>query len=125
MRRAFVIVMDACGVGALPDAAAYGDDPAARFTPKGEDLRDALLLARMQKAAAILQFKLEGQTTRRNPHFELEHRNLLHRIDPKVPLEDQLGELVLLQQEGKIRHIGLSEVSVSQIEAARERSREL
>ncbi len=43
----------------------------------------------------------------------------LHRIDAKVPLEDQLGELVLLQQEGKIRHIGLSEVSVEQIEQCR------
>jgi fructose-1,6-bisphosphatase-3 len=61
---------------------AYGDDPAERFRAKGEDLRDPLLLARMQKAIAILQFKLEGQTTRRNPHFDLEHRNLLHRIDP-------------------------------------------
>jgi pyridoxine 4-dehydrogenase len=43
----------------------------------------------------------------------------LHRIDPTVALEDQIGELVLLQQEGKIRHIGLSEVSVDEIEAAR------
>ncbi|MFG1757612.1 aldo/keto reductase [Micromonospora echinofusca] len=43
----------------------------------------------------------------------------LHRIDPQVPLADQLGELALLKQEGKIRHIGLSEVSVEQIEAAR------
>jgi len=42
----------------------------------------------------------------------------LHRIDTKFPLEDQLGELVALQQEGKIRHIGLSEVSVEQLEAA-------
>jgi fructose-1,6-bisphosphatase-3 len=62
--------------------AAYGDDPCTLFAPKGEDLRDAQLLAQMQKAMAILQFKLEGQVTRRNPHFELEHRNLLHRIDP-------------------------------------------
>jgi fructose-1,6-bisphosphatase-3 len=60
---------------------AYGDDPAERFRPKGEDLRDPLLLARMQKAIAIIQFKVEGQTTRRNPSFDLEHRNLLHRID--------------------------------------------
>ncbi|MFF4812143.1 aldo/keto reductase [Micromonospora chersina] len=43
----------------------------------------------------------------------------LHRIDEKVPLEDQLGELALLKQEGKVRHIGLSEVTVGQIEAAR------
>jgi aryl-alcohol dehydrogenase-like predicted oxidoreductase len=43
----------------------------------------------------------------------------LHRIDPQVPLEDQLGELRDLQQEGKIGAIGLSEVSVEQIERAR------
>ena len=43
----------------------------------------------------------------------------LHRIDSAVPLEDQLGTLGLLQQEGKIRWIGLSEVSVADIERAR------
>jgi pyridoxine 4-dehydrogenase len=41
----------------------------------------------------------------------------LHRIDPKVSLEDQIGVLVAMQNEGKIRHIGLSEVSVEQIKA--------
>ena len=41
---------------------AYGDDPAERFRAKGEDLRDPLLLARMQKAIAIIQFKLDAQT---------------------------------------------------------------
>ncbi|MGG7466153.1 aldo/keto reductase [Plantibacter sp. YIM 135347] len=44
----------------------------------------------------------------------------LHRIDPKVPLADQVGELKLLQDEGKIRHIGLSEVSVDELVAAGE-----
>jgi pyridoxine 4-dehydrogenase len=55
-------------------------------------------------------------------HLGLERIGLyqLHRIDRKVPLADQLGELVALQQEGKIAHIGLSEVSVEDIEAARE-----
>ncbi|MGB3356701.1 MAG: aldo/keto reductase [Mycobacterium sp.] len=43
----------------------------------------------------------------------------LHRIDTKFPAEDQIGELVALQQEGKIRHIGLSEVSAEQLTAAR------
>ncbi|HKV20614.1 MAG TPA: aldo/keto reductase [Mycobacterium sp.] len=42
----------------------------------------------------------------------------LHRIDDKFPLEDQIGELAALQQEGKIRHIGLSEVDVDQLSAA-------
>ena len=39
----------------------------------------------------------------------------LHRIDGEVPVEDQVGELEELQDEGKIRHIGLSEVSVDQL----------
>jgi pyridoxine 4-dehydrogenase len=42
----------------------------------------------------------------------------LHRIDDKFSAEDQIGELVKLQQEGKIRHIGLSEVDTDQLEAA-------
>jgi pyridoxine 4-dehydrogenase len=42
----------------------------------------------------------------------------LHRIDPKVPAEEQLGTLKDLQAQGKIRHIGLSEVSVRQIRDA-------
>ncbi len=44
----------------------------------------------------------------------------LHRIDPKVPAADQLGVLKELQAQGKIRHIGLSEVNVRQIQHARE-----
>ena len=43
----------------------------------------------------------------------------LHRIDPKVPAEDQLGALRDLQAQGKVKHIGLSEVSVRQIQHAR------
>ena len=42
----------------------------------------------------------------------------LHRIDPQVPVEVSLGELKKMQQEGKSRHIGLSEVSVQEIERA-------
>lgn len=43
----------------------------------------------------------------------------LHRIDPQVPAEESLAELAALQREGKIRHIGLSQVTVAQIEQAR------
>jgi len=43
----------------------------------------------------------------------------LHRIDPKVPMEDSLGALKEAQSAGKIRHIGLSEVSPEQVERAR------
>lgn len=53
-------------------------------------------------------------------HLGLERIDLLqlHRIDPKVPIADQVGELALLQREGKIRHIGLSEVTVDQLNEA-------
>lgn len=43
----------------------------------------------------------------------------LHRIDAKFPAEDQIGELAALRDEGKIRHIGLSEVTSGQLAAAR------
>ncbi len=42
----------------------------------------------------------------------------LHRIDPKVPIEESLGELKKMREEGKIRHIGLSETSVTEIRQA-------
>ncbi len=44
----------------------------------------------------------------------------LHRIDPQVPAEESFGVLAELRDEGKIRHVGLSEVSVEEIQQARE-----
>lgn len=44
----------------------------------------------------------------------------LHRIDPKVPVADSLGVLVELQKAGKIRHIGVSQVSLAEYDACRE-----
>lgn len=44
----------------------------------------------------------------------------LHRVDPKVAFEDQIGALKELRDEGKVRHLGLSEVDVEQLRAARE-----
>jgi pyridoxine 4-dehydrogenase len=54
-------------------------------------------------------------------HLKLERLDLwqLHRIDPKTPVEESLGAAKRLQEQGKIRHIGLSEVSVPEIEKAR------
>jgi aryl-alcohol dehydrogenase-like predicted oxidoreductase len=43
----------------------------------------------------------------------------LHRIDPQVPVADQVGELAEMRREGKIAHIGLSEVSIAEIVEAR------
>jgi pyridoxine 4-dehydrogenase len=55
-------------------------------------------------------------------HLGLEQIPLfqLHRIDSKVPFADQIGELKLLQDEGKIAHIGLSEVSVDELREAQQ-----
>jgi pyridoxine 4-dehydrogenase len=55
-------------------------------------------------------------------HLKVEQIDLiqLHRIDAEVPLADQLGAFKELQDQGKVRHIGVSEVSVEQLEAARE-----
>lgn len=64
--------------------AVYADDPADRFDVKGEGLRDSRLMARMQKAMAVIQFKLEGQLSRRRPEYGMEGRQLLHRIDPRA-----------------------------------------
>ncbi|HWE68586.1 MAG TPA: aldo/keto reductase [Acidimicrobiales bacterium] len=67
---------------------------------------------------------LRQQTELSLRHLGLERIDLfqLHRIDPKVPLADQVGELSLLQSEGKIRHIGLSEVSVNELKEAQKTS---
>jgi pyridoxine 4-dehydrogenase len=55
-------------------------------------------------------------------HLGLERIELhqLHRIDPNVPLAEQIGELKALQDEGKIHHIGLSEVGIKELEEARQ-----
>ncbi len=64
-----------------------------------------------------LREELEGSLRR----LRLERIDLyqLHRIDPDVPADEQFGALLEFQREGKIRHIGLSETTVEQIEAAR------
>ncbi len=55
-------------------------------------------------------------------HLKVQRIDLyqLHRIDPKVPVEESLGVLGRLQKQGKIRHIGLSEVSVEQLKQAQQ-----
>ena len=60
----------------------YRDDPAECFFPQRDsDFLDEQLVARMHKAAAILEFKLAGAMMARHPEWELEDRRLLHRID--------------------------------------------
>ena len=65
-----------------------------------------------------LREQLEGSLKRlRRDHIDLYQ---LHRIDPKVPAEEQFAALCEFRNEGLIRHVGLSEVSLADVERARE-----
>ena len=82
------ILEDGYGINLLPLATfalqVYGDDPCDCFKLKGSDnpnRAEMELNMRMHKAISIIQFKIEGQTIRRQPGFGLEDRALLHRID--------------------------------------------
>ena len=98
------ILEDAYGINLLPLATfameAYRDDPCVAFGLKGDpDLPPAELdmCIKIQKAMAVLQFKVEGQLIDENPSFELEHRKLLHLIDYErgtVKVGDHEFELV-------------------------------
>jgi fructose-1,6-bisphosphatase-3 len=59
----------------------YADDPCRDFQPQTNGLRPNDLVARMHKAAAIMQFKLEGGLLARHPEWEMDDRRLLHRVD--------------------------------------------
>lgn len=66
----------------------YKDDPCVCFEPKlfgDENYKEnhLILLKQMHKAISILEFKLEGQLIKRNPHFDMQHRLLLDKIDYK------------------------------------------
>lgn len=82
------ILEDVYGINILPLAsfalAAYADDPCAAFGLKGNPQlseKDHELNVKIQKAMAIIQFKVEAHLIAANPGFGLEERNLLHRID--------------------------------------------
>ena len=82
------ILEDVYGINILPLAsfalAAYADDPCVSFGLKGNPQlseKDHELNVKIQKAMAIIQFKVEAHLIAANPSFGLEERNLLHRID--------------------------------------------
>ncbi len=84
------ILEDAYGINTLPLASfameAYADDPCVAFGLKGTpDIsnRQREVSIKIQKAMAIIQFKVEGQLIDEYPCFGLEDRKLLHRIDPE------------------------------------------
>ena len=85
-----ITLEDGYGINLLPLATfameTYKDDPCTLFIPKKnayETLDDSQsrLIAKMHKAVAIIQFKMESRNIARHPEFGMESRNLLHRID--------------------------------------------
>ena len=119
------------GVNFIDTADAYGPQEAERMigealAPYAEGVVIATKggLARMGPAKteplgrpAYLRQQVEMSLR----YLKLERIDLwqLHRIDPKVPVEESLGVVAEMQREGKIRHVGLSEVGVEEIERAR------
>ena len=88
--NSFDVLEDGYGINLRPlsmfAARVYKDDPCSRFTPKilDENIYDVVdpgLVAKMHKAIAMIQFKLEGQLIHRRPEFQMEHRLLLDKMD--------------------------------------------
>lgn len=82
------ILEDGYGINLLPLAAfamdTYREDPCSCFTLKSAPAHgegERAMDMRMHKAISVIQFKVEGQASRRNPDFHLEGRNLLHKIN--------------------------------------------
>ncbi len=77
------ILEEAYGINLLPLATfaidTYSSDSCKSFIPKGE--KSSQLMAQIHKAITIIQFKIEGEMSKRNPQFELEKRQLLDKID--------------------------------------------
>jgi len=121
----------ALGINLIDTADSYGPEVSERLiaealhpyppglviATKGGYLRPGPNQWKIHGPPAHLRAVCEGSLRR----LRLERIDLyqLHRIDPEVGVDAQLGELQRLQQEGKIRHIGLSEVSVDDIVRAR------
>jgi pyridoxine 4-dehydrogenase len=119
------------GVNFFDTADSYGPVVAERLTREALHPYDGVVVA--TKAGLTRQgpdrWTPVGRPAYLRQQVEMSLRNLgleridllqLHRIDPEVPLADQVGELAALQSEGKIRHIGLSEVTVEQLREAQE-----
>ena len=95
------IIEDGYGINILPLATFaleyYGDDECVQFKPKVEsDIaysdKDLKLIAKMHKAIAIIQFKLEGHIIKRRPYFKMDDRLLLEKINYEEGTIDLYGK---------------------------------
>jgi pyridoxine 4-dehydrogenase len=119
------------GVNFIDTADSYGPYVSERLIYKALHPYDGLVIA---TKAGLLRTGPDTWIPLGNPGYlrqelEMSLRRLgvdtidlfqLHRVDPNFPLADQVGELAALKNEGKIRHIGLSEVDVDQLKAAQQ-----
>src|SRR6202789_2705662 len=125
----------------LQAALALGTDFLDTADAYGPDIAEELIYEALHPYPANLVIATKGGITRQGPakaapvgrpeylhqcvemslrrlHLETIPLYQLHRIDPQVPMEESLGKLVDLRAQGKLRHIGLSEVTVEQIRQA-------
>ena len=128
--NSFDVLEDGYGINLRPlsmfAAATYRDDPCERFVPHilDQNLYDAVdpgLAAKMHKAIAVIQFKVEGQIIRRHPEYGMDDRRLLERIDfergtvniggkeyplldRNLPSVDPADPLKLTRQEEELLH---------------------
>jgi len=121
----------ALGINLIDTADAYGPDVSEQLIaealhPYADDLVIATKAANTRTGPG--EWVVVGRPSYLKQQVELSLRKLkveridliqLHRIDPEVPLADQVGAFKDLQDQGKVRHIGLSEVSVEEIIEAR------
>jgi pyridoxine 4-dehydrogenase len=119
------------GVNFIDTADSYGPYVSEKLIRKALHPYDGLVIA---TKAGLLRTGPDVWVPLGNPSYlrqelEMSLRRLgvdtidlfqLHRIDPNFPLADQVGELVKFKEEGKIRHIGLSEIDVDQLKAAQQ-----
>lgn len=120
------------GVNFIDTAEAYGPGfneelIAAALHPYPENLVIATKGGINKPAPDNIQADGRPENLRRGCEASLQRLKLeridlyqLHRPDPKVPLAESVGALSTLQQEGKIRHVGLSNVTISQLEQVRQ-----
>ncbi len=120
------------GVNFLDTADSYGPVVAEELIkkalyPYSDDLVIATKAGLTRHGPGIWRPVGRPEYLRQQAEMSLRHLGLeriplfqLHRIDPQVPLADQVGELKKLRDEGKIAFIGLSEVTVDQLRAAQE-----
>src|SRR3954452_17475151 len=118
----FVRQAVAAGIDVIDTAHTYTDGESEATigaeSPEGEVLATKGGFAHGAGSSVVLSAQIEETLRRlRTDAIDLYY---LHRVDPETPLEESLGTIAAYRERGQIRHVGLSEVSVEQIERGRQ-----